>query len=175
MKDPKQRDVKEIAANIVILTDRPNWHPSAPIVDAIATALQTERDRAEKGKPLLCDNLRLMDLVRYMRAKLYQEGLITEDEYLALSKEVPAGSPRRLEDYDRINACASRTETAERELAEALEGLRPFAAVINQQSALAMLAVDEMLVSNRTDVAITIGHCRRAASIVAKHTPPKPT
>jgi chromosome segregation ATPase len=50
MKDLKQRDVKEIAANIVILTDRPNWHPSAPIVDAIATALQTERDRAERAE-----------------------------------------------------------------------------------------------------------------------------
>lgn len=45
------------------------------------------------------DNQRLMDLVRFCRHKLYDENLITKEEFVELVS-VGSGSARRLEDYD---------------------------------------------------------------------------
>jgi hypothetical protein len=55
-------------------------------------------------------NVRLFDLVRYMRSELHEAELITDDEYFWLCAEAPMAkgqgspSPRRLEDYDEIKA-----------------------------------------------------------------------
>jgi hypothetical protein len=62
-------------------------------------------------------NVRLFDLVRYMRSELHAENLITDDEYTWLClKEFPndpktgSPSPRRLEDYDQLRAYVSALE-----------------------------------------------------------------
>lgn len=47
VKSPEQ-----IATEIVMLTDRPNWHPTAPLIDEIAKALQAERAEVERLKAL---------------------------------------------------------------------------------------------------------------------------
>lgn len=56
-------------------------------------------------------NTRLFDLVRYSRATLHQDGLITDDEYawlcaapMATSENGGSPSARRLEDYDELRA-----------------------------------------------------------------------
>jgi hypothetical protein len=55
-------------------------------------------------------NVRLFDLVRYMRSELHHANLITDEEYAWLIMEAPLAqgvgspSPRRLEDYDDIRA-----------------------------------------------------------------------
>ena len=55
-------------------------------------------------------NVRLFDLVRFMRSELHEAELITTDEYSWLLSEAPMAkgsgspSPRRLEDYDRVKA-----------------------------------------------------------------------
>ena len=63
-------------------------------------------------------NVRLFDLVRYMRSELHKAELITDDEYFWLCAEAPMAkgdgspSPRRLEDYDEIRAKMKRMEGA---------------------------------------------------------------
>jgi hypothetical protein len=64
-----------------------------------------------KGNPPEKINARLFDLVRYMRAELYEADLITDEEYSWLCYEAKLAkngkgspSPRRLEDYDTIKA-----------------------------------------------------------------------
>ena len=53
-------------------------------------------------------NKRLFDLVRYSRAELHEQDLITDEEYswlladCELNKGGGSPSPRRLEDYDSI-------------------------------------------------------------------------
>lgn len=47
------------------------------------------------------NNQRLLDLVRYSRAELHEDGLISDQEYADLV-EVGSISARRLEDYDEI-------------------------------------------------------------------------
>lgn len=53
-------------------------------------------------------NVRLFDLVRFMRSELHQADLITDEEYFWLCAEAPMAkgsgspSPRRLEDYDEL-------------------------------------------------------------------------
>ena len=57
-------------------------------------------------------NVRLFDLVRFMRAELHEADLITDEEYVWLCAEAPMAhskqggspSPRRLEDYDDLHA-----------------------------------------------------------------------
>lgn len=49
------------------------------------------------------DNQRLLDLVRYSRAELHEDGLISDKEYADLV-EVGSISARRLEDYDDFRA-----------------------------------------------------------------------
>ena len=63
-------------------------------------------------------NVRLFDLVRYMRSELHEADLITDQEYFWLCAEAPMAkgqgspSPRRLEDYDEIRAKMKRMEKA---------------------------------------------------------------
>lgn len=45
-------------------------------------------------------NLRIYDLVRFMRHELHQEGLITDEEYAELAGD--SGSVKRLDDYDIV-------------------------------------------------------------------------
>jgi len=55
-------------------------------------------------------NVRLFDLVRYMRSELHEAELITDAEYAWICAEAPMAkgqgspSPRRLEDYDEVKA-----------------------------------------------------------------------
>jgi hypothetical protein len=56
----------------------------------------------EKQTTASFDNVRLFDLVRYMRAELHDEGLITDSEYVAI--EMEKGSVKRLEDYDNAQS-----------------------------------------------------------------------
>lgn len=68
--------------------------------------------------------VRLFDLVRYCRAQLHEDGLITDTEYawLAADADLAKGdgspSPRRLEEYDEIS---KRLRDRERQLDEALQ------------------------------------------------------
>jgi hypothetical protein len=63
-------------------------------------------------------NVRLFDLVRFMRSELHEAELITDEEYSWLLSESPmtkgkgSPSPRRLEDYDEIRAKMKRMESA---------------------------------------------------------------
>ena len=69
-------------------------------------------------KPPINTNVRLFDLVRYMRTELHEAELITDQEYFWLCAEAPMAkgqgspSPRRLEDYDEIRAKMKRMEEA---------------------------------------------------------------
>lgn len=64
----------------------------------------------EREKQPINTHTRLFDLVRYMRAELHEENLLTSEEYAWLSggaglAQDPKGgspSPRRLEDYDDL-------------------------------------------------------------------------
>ena len=60
---------------------------------------------------ITADPERLLDLVRYMRAELHDEGLITDEEYATLAS-VGAGSARRLEGYDALRAENARLRDA---------------------------------------------------------------
>ncbi len=63
-----------------------------------------------QGPVHINSNVRLFDLVRYMRSELHQAKLITDEEFtwlsalaeLATSPEGGSPSPRRLEDYDGL-------------------------------------------------------------------------
>lgn len=94
------------------------------VQDAIDTATQELRQRlANLEKPAINTNVRLFDLVRFMRAELHEAQLITDDEYTWLSADSPMASngpgggspsPRRLEDYDelrqRLEAVTAKVE-----------------------------------------------------------------
>jgi hypothetical protein len=68
-------------------------------------------------------NVRLFDLVRYMRSELHEADLITDQEYCWLCAEATMAkgqgspSPRRLEDYDEIRAKMKRMESALKSIA----------------------------------------------------------
>ena len=79
-------------------------------VDQIAGYLDSADAQIEelrKGSAINT-NVRLFDLVRYMRSELHEAELITDEEYAWLLSEAPMArgkgspSPRRLEDYDEI-------------------------------------------------------------------------
>ena len=78
-------------------------------------------------------NVRLFDLVRYMRSELHEAELITDQEYGWLCAEAPmvkgqgSPSPRRLEDYDEIRARMERME-------DALRGIVPDEMTFNSSS-----------------------------------------
>lgn len=99
-------------------------------------------------------NVRLFDLVRFMRSELHAAELITDDEYswlchgaeMANSKAGGSPSPRRLEDYDGIrkqlaaeiaarNGWWDNCKKAEAELAEAKAELAHWQQVAEQMSA----------------------------------------
>ena len=73
-------------------------------------------------------NVRLFDLVRFMRSELHEAELITDNEYAWLCAEAPMAqgqgspSPRRLEDYDEIRA---RCKTLESTLKSVLASAHP--------------------------------------------------
>ncbi len=70
-------------------------------------------------------NVRLFDLVRFMRSELHEAELITDQEYGWLCAEAPMAkgqgspSPRRLEGYDEIRAKMKRMEAALSEVIKA--------------------------------------------------------
>jgi hypothetical protein len=84
-------------------------------------------------KPAINTNVRLFDLVRYSRAELHHEGLITDEEYAWLCANAPmatsakGGSPsrERIEDYDEIRATVARLEAEKRGLEEAIGNMKP--------------------------------------------------
>lgn len=77
-------------------------------------------------------NIRLFDLVRFMRSELHEADLITDDEYFWLCSEAemansPTGgspSPRRLEDYDELRGQLTAQAAQIAQLREALERIR---------------------------------------------------
>lgn len=79
--------------------------------EAPALLDEIDRLRATQEKPEINTNVRLFDLVRYMRSELHEAGLITDQEYDWLCSSPMACSPKggspsseRLEDYDEIRA-----------------------------------------------------------------------
>lgn len=90
-------------------------HPDAIAGHNVSdTALRFIRERDEARQQLeasaINTNVRLFDLVRYSRASLHENELITDEEYywlcggaeMANSPKGGSPSPRRLEDYDEI-------------------------------------------------------------------------
>lgn len=81
----------------------------------VETSQMLERDlykaREQIASCAINTNVRLFDLVRYMRAPLHEDGLITDEEYfwlcggceMANSPKGGSPSPRRLEDYDVLS------------------------------------------------------------------------
>jgi hypothetical protein len=57
-------------------------------------------------------NQQIHDLVRFMRTELHQEGLITDEEYVALAGDNSA--TQRLEDYDRVVQRAKEAAASKR-------------------------------------------------------------
>lgn len=110
-------------------------HLPASVVDRILAALAAVMPFGEgegpKEKPAINTNVRLFDLVRYMRAELHAESLITDDEYewlcglapMATHPEGGSPSPRRLEDYaalrTALTAANAELVKARKELEEA--------------------------------------------------------
>jgi hypothetical protein len=83
------------------------------VTHAMARAERAEAEVTElKKKQPINTHVRLFDLVRYMRAELQEQDLITSEEYSWLCYESPMAnspkggspSPRRLEDYDELRA-----------------------------------------------------------------------
>lgn len=71
-------------------------------------------------------NVRLFDLVRFMRAELHEANLITDEEYAWLCMEAPltqgvgSPSPRRLEDYDELRAQTAKLRDDQKEVTRTL-------------------------------------------------------
>jgi len=88
-----------------------------------------------KETPHINTHVRLFDLVRYHRAELHREGLITDEEYgflcagpMAMSPKGGSPSRHRLEDYDelRVNLSAALAENAKlREALQKVEAKQP--------------------------------------------------
>lgn len=89
-------------------------------------------------KPHIQTNVRLFDLVRYMRAELHEAELITDEEYAFLCSHNPGepvktGSPSRmrLEDYDELRADLARWQALAGQLAQPLKSITWRSAVCN--------------------------------------------
>jgi hypothetical protein len=75
---------------------------------------------AHQGPVHINSNVRMFDLVRYMRRELHEANLISDAEYTWLCAEAPLAtseqgggpSPRRLEDYDDLRAVTLELITA---------------------------------------------------------------
>lgn len=73
-----------------------------------------------QGPVHINSNVRLFDLVRFMRSELHEKDLITDEEYHWLCAEAPLASspaggspsPRRLEDYDDLQDTLNRSKEA---------------------------------------------------------------
>ena len=84
-----------------------NWANACVTAD-FARRMERERDEAASA---INTNVRLFDLVRYSRAILHEDELITDEEYawlcggaeMANSPKGGSPSPRRLEDYDDLS------------------------------------------------------------------------
>jgi hypothetical protein len=105
--------------NAQIHTSTPN-----PSTKTMPTPQNIEQPQASD----INTNVRLFDLVRYMRSELYEAELITDQEYAWLCAEAPMAkgqgspSPRRLEDYDEIRAKMKHMEKALTEIREMVGG-----------------------------------------------------
>lgn len=96
---------------------------------------QIERERDEAREQIascaINTNVRLFDLVRYMRSELHQASLITDEEYswlcngceMANSPQGGSPSPRRLEDYDVMSEQLEAMREAIREAHEAFKNV----------------------------------------------------
>lgn len=76
----------------------------------------------------IIENERLRDLVRYCRHQLHEEGLITDEEFVAMA-EVGVESVGRLENYD---AMLAQIEELHAELKEAKAGRLRFCRFCHQ-------------------------------------------
>lgn len=72
---------------------------------------------------LRAERVRLLDLVRYCRHQLHEEGLITADDLAALL-EVGPESARRLESYDDLRSRLAQVEQERNDLREQLKKSR---------------------------------------------------
>lgn len=98
-----------------------------------ARTLERERDevREQIASCAINTNVRLFDLVRYMRSELHQASLITDEEYswlcngceMASSPQSGSPSPRRLEDYDVMSEQLEAMREAIKEACEALKAI----------------------------------------------------
>lgn len=107
-----------IAGKALLLIDtslRRGLHHSRPILVEQLSELRKQLTACTlmgDGKIQINTNVRLFDLVRYMRTELHEANLITDSEYhwlacdaeMANSPEGGSPSPRRLEDYDEAIA-----------------------------------------------------------------------
>jgi len=100
------------------------WEPAFDkVVKIITDARQLERELSEVKE--INTNVRLFDLVRFMRSELHKQNLITDDEYgwlcsseMAMDKNGGSPSPRRLEDYDILRAQTDAWKRCAEELAQ---------------------------------------------------------
>ena len=69
----------------------------------------------------MIDDKRQLDLLRYCRGHLHQNGLITDEEYSWLVFECQPGAVNRLEGYDTLRASLGRVERRNEELELGLE------------------------------------------------------
>lgn len=79
------------------------------------------------------EHQRLLDLVRYMRGHLLNEGLITILEYAALT-DAGVNSAQRLADYDALRAENERLRTENEQLRAGNERLRASSAGLRRNT-----------------------------------------
>ena len=127
------------------------WPYAGPGVHAnFARKLERERDDAREqiASCAINTNVRLFDLVRYMRSELHQASLITDAEYswlcngceMANSPQGGSPSPRRLEDYKML-ACQSKRNA---ELQKQLEATKAYAERCKQDCINLSFAIDRI-------------------------------
>ena len=121
---------RETRAEVERLTKERDFKASES--EAALAVLQHTKARAERAEAEVAElkkkqpintHVRLFDLVRFMRAELHEQNLITDEEYswlcagspMAISPRGGSPSPRRLEDYDDLRAelAAERKALAE--------------------------------------------------------------
>lgn len=80
-----------------------NWKEVCLNMDFISQAREDVPALCGTVRALRTERVRLLDLVRYCRHQLHEEGLITTEDLAALLEAGP-GSVRRLESYDNLQA-----------------------------------------------------------------------